>query len=278
MRGDGEGDEAFAPMAVFAAGRLAVDFSGEVELLGGLVVGEAESGETCDDGLELVVVGRLGCGERHDCLECDHGFGEVADLVFGFCGQGFESEGFPGGVGVALNEEAFLCDSSVGVCGLVGGGQALPTAAAEGVVEVDAEIGKGAVGDWLDHAGESGFGCSVEESLAHAGVGEAVAGGFPCLGTVEEDEAGLAGVGEVVESPGEDFGVDGRGRFARGGWGEFVAPVEDFAMDGLGAAAGGRSGFALDEDDAEVAPMAGGEIDGEDAHKHKVRAVRMRRK
>ena len=98
-------------------------------------------------------------------------------------------------------------------------------------------------------------------ALADACVLEAVFGGFPCLGTVEHENAYVAHRAKMIEASGENLGVDGTliVNGIEAGWTE----RNDLAGDGR---VGQRRGSAAENHDAQIGPAAAGEIDREHGH------------
>ena len=190
-------------MAVFTARRIADD-----ACAGGVVLFKGQAGQAADDGLQLIVIGRAVGGDGNQRVQRAVGLGQVAYPCTALGGQRLESQRLPGRMGIALDQNALPTLDRRGR-GLVAGVEPSPAAAAEGVVDVEAELGKGPVGDGLDHAGQAGFGSGVELALADAGVLEAVVARLPGLRAVEDNDADVADIAEVVEAAGEDIGVDG---------------------------------------------------------------------
>jgi hypothetical protein len=98
-------------------------------------------------------------------------------------------------------------------------------------------------------------------ALADARVLEAVFGGFPCLGTVEHENADAAHRAKVIEASGQDLRVDGSLIVnCIKAWG---TERNDFASDGRG---GQRRSSTAENHDAQIGPTAEGEIDREHGH------------
>jgi len=143
--------------------------------------------------------------------------------------------------------------------------EAPPAAPAEGIVDIHAELTKAAVGDGLDHAWEPGFGRGIELPLAQARVSDAVGAGFPGLRPVEHDDADAADGAEMIEAPGEDFGVDGTA--IRFGVESGSAEGDDFASDdSSGRSRAGLAADAIENDYAKVGPTTACKIDREHGH------------
>ena len=85
--------------------------------------------------------------------------------------------------------------------------KAPPAAATEGIVQVQAELGEGPVGDGLHHAWQAGFGSGIQLAFAYSRVQEAVRAGFPCLRSVEHHDADAAHGAKVVQTAGQNVGV-----------------------------------------------------------------------
>jgi len=214
------GDEALAPLAVFAARGCADDAN-----RGSVACFEGKAGQTGNDGLQLIVVrGAIG-GEGDDAAQGCIGLGQVADFCATPGGQRLEAERFPGGVGMALNQHTILWQG-----GVVIRIQAPPTATAEGFVDIKTELGVGAAGVWLDRAGQAGFGEGIDLALADAGELESVIAGLPSLGAVEHEDTDAADIAKVIEAAGKNIGVNG---FA-------IKP-------GVEAGSGKRENFTVDE-------------------------------
>jgi hypothetical protein len=100
---------------------------------------------------------------------------------------------------------------------------------------------------------------------------EAVFGGFPCLGTVEHENADAAHSAKVIEASGENLGVDGSlSMSCVQAWG---TKRKDLAGD---RRAGQRRNSAAENHDAEIGPTAEGEIDREHGHISESTAARAR--
>ncbi len=251
-------------MALFAAGGITDDADG-----GGVAFVEGETGQSGDDGLQLVVVGRAIGGEGNERAQGAVGRGQIADFSAALGGERREAEGLPRRMGVAFDEHPV--GAGVGGCGgAVAGIHAAPSAAAERVVDIEAELSEGAIGDGFDDAGETGFGDGVELALADARVVETVGLRLPGLRAIEHDEADAAGDAKMIEPSGEDVGVDGANRLAGGDGGNDLAG--DGASRGIGSGGCCKPEFcwggagAIEDDDADIGPAAEGEIYGEDGH------------
>ena len=272
QRGHGQDDKAFAPVAVFAAGRIANDSGG-----GSVALFEGQARQAADDGLKVVVAGRAVGGDRDQGAKCSIGFSQIADFGTALGGQGLDSQGLPGSMGIAFYKHTLRRRA-----GLVARFQALPAPSAEGVVDIQAELGEGAAGEGLDHSGQAGFGGGVELPLADSGVFEAVRTGLPGLGPVEHHNPDAAHGAEMVEAPGQDIGVHGTGIvFGRQGWDN---PAGDWelgrlrliraceqrldrqAAAGIGGVWGWRRAHTVHHNEAQIGPAAVSEIYGEDGH------------
>ena len=204
-------------MTVFAARGVSDDAHGC-----GVALVERQAGQPGDDGLQLVVVGRAIGGEGNERAQCAVGAGQIADLGAALGGQRRKAEGLPGRIGIALDEHPVK--AGIGRSGgAVAGIHATPSTAAECVVDIEAELGEGAVRDGFDNAGQAGFGGGVELPLADPRVLKAVCPRLPGLRAIEHDEADAARGAEMIQSSGKNIGVDGTVALAGGGGGNDVA-------------------------------------------------------
>ena len=71
-------------------------------------------------------------------------------------------------------------------------GKPLPATPAKRVVHIQAELGKGAAGLWLDHARQACLGGPVKPAVAHARVLQAVRARLPRLRPVKHQDADAA--------------------------------------------------------------------------------------
>jgi len=271
FRRDGQHDEALAPVAFFAARRIADDARAV-----GVALFQGEARQAGDDGLKLIVIGRAIHRKGNQAAQRAVGLGQVADAGAALGGQRLQPQRLPGRGWIALHQHALLMKRT----GLLARGQSAPTAAAEGVVEIETELGIRAEAEGLDEAGKAGFGRSVQLPFTHPRVFEAVPARLPGLRPVQHQHTNAAHAAEVVEPSGQRFGLHRAGvipqdrlagdrafeRLGRSDWrlerqvgeGAVYRPAE------FGGACGAR---AFEHNDAQIGPAAGCEINRENGHR-----------
>jgi len=205
-----------------------------------VVLLDCQAGKASHDGLQLIVIRGLAGGDGQQGGQRCVSLCEVTDAAASLGWERRDAERLPGGVRIALYEN--LSRRGAGLAGLLTGGEPLPAEAAQGVVEGEAIADKSFVCTGQYDSGKAGFGGGVQFAFGGAAEFVAIVFGFPCLGAVEHENAGV---------PLQAEGVEAQGKLDYGRWG-WVLPADDFAGD--------LRALLLEDDDAQIGPTAAGEI------------------